>query len=174
MIIDRNNIDQYVERFFDGKTSRQEEEAIYHYFATERIPRHLCRYKAMFAWYADKMPYDPTTALAIKQKRREKIIFWSAAATIAIIVASLSFALVNNYSALQHEYQIYEGSYVEINGRRIEDLHIILPQIHKIESQCKHIAMSFDINNDSRYAAFHSEAARILAESDNIEQTIKK
>ena len=52
MIIDRNNIDQYVERFFDGKTNRQEEEAIYHYFATERIPRHLRRYKTIMHGFA--------------------------------------------------------------------------------------------------------------------------
>lgn len=173
-MITRSNIDEYVERFFNGDTTADEEEAIYRYFATERIPRHLRRYKKMFAWYADKMPYDPYSMLSIKQKRREKAVFWSAAATIIAIVASLSFVLVNNKAAIQREYKIYEGSYVEINGRKIEDLRIILPQIRKIESRCDYIAMSFDIDNDSRYAAIHSEAARMLAESDNIEQTVKK
>ncbi len=174
MIINRSNIDEYVERFFNGDTSAGEEEAIYRYFATERIPWHLRHYKKMFAWYAEKMPYDPSEILSIKQKRREKAIFWSAAAAVAAIVASLAFVLVNSNTAIQREYKIYEGSYVEIDGRKIKDLRIIMPQIRKIESQCNFITMSLDIDNDPRYSALHSEAAQLLTENHHIEQTINK
>lgn len=173
-MITRSNINEYVERFFNGDTTADEEEAIYRYFATERIPRHLRRYKKMFAWYADKMPYDPYSMLSIKQKRREKAVFWSAAATIIAIVASLSFVLVNNNTVIQRKYKIYEGSYVEIDGRKIKDLRIIMPQIRKIESQCNFITMSLDIDNDPRYSALHSEAAQLLTENHHIEQTVKK
>ena len=173
-MIDRCNIDQYEERFSAGDTTAAEEEAIYRFFAAGKIPRHLRRYKKMFAWYAGRMPYDPSEILSIKQKRREKAIFWSAAAAVAAIVTSLSFALINNSSSIQREYKIYEGSYVEVDGRKIRDLRVIMPQIRKIESHCNYITMSLDIDNDPRFAALHSEAARLLTETHHIEQTVNK
>lgn len=168
MNIDQQNIDYYLQRFFDGNTSNKEEEAIYRYFATAKLPRHLRRYKKMFAWYAQQMPYDPATTISLKRKKRERGIFAGIAAAIAMVLATASITLYHNSRLVEQAYQTYAGSYMIINGKKIDDLRVILPKIHEIEQHISENMACLETDNPDHYAALHSDAMRLLLNDDFI------
>ena len=56
MELTNKNITDYIDRFMEGETTNEEEQAIYRYFRSADVPKHLEAYKPMFAWYEQGMP----------------------------------------------------------------------------------------------------------------------
>ena len=59
MELTHKNIEEYIARFMEGGTTNAEEQAIYRYFRSAEVPKHLKPYASMFAWYEDGMPDAP-------------------------------------------------------------------------------------------------------------------
>ena len=55
MELTNKNIEEYINRFLDGETTNAEEQAIYRFFRTGKVPAHLKEYAPMFAWYEGGM-----------------------------------------------------------------------------------------------------------------------
>lgn len=132
MILTRENIEEYITRFMEGETTNEEERAIYHFFRSEEVPEHLKVYAPMFAWYEDGMP-EEQAAVSLKTSRRFHlpVEIWSIgiAATIAVVVGLGTLLFWDKDNNELDEWACYEGSYIEVRGKRITNVKQILPSI---------------------------------------------
>lgn len=130
MEVTRNNIEEYIHRFMEGGTTNAEEQAIYRFFRTEEVPEHLKPYTDMFTWYDEGMPEDKLSKPKIQPLwKRLPLEIWSMGIA-AMLVIGIGLGIVLSFGDNQHEdWSCYEGSYVEVDGKRITDIETILPII---------------------------------------------
>ncbi len=134
MKITKRNIDEWVERFMNGETTHEEEQAIYRFFRTANVPKHLRGQIPMFAWYEAGMPGTPEEFLVRRKKKtfHMPLIVWSAGIAAGIvIVLGLAWIGWDKYKEMSAEWKCYEGSYVVIDGKRISDIKKIMPYIQE-------------------------------------------
>nr|WP_270224561.1 hypothetical protein [Phocaeicola massiliensis] len=139
MELTNKNIEEYINRFLDGETTNAEEQAIYRFFCTDNVPAHLKEYAPMFAWYEGGMQGEPKPQ-AMEDTKVEKrktfslripVTAWSAGIA-AMVVVTLGLGLLvfsGQNLAKNHKWSCYEGSYIEVNGKRITDVKKIMPCI---------------------------------------------
>ena len=130
MEVTRNNIEEYIHRFMEGETTNAEEQAIYRFFRTEEVPEHLKPYTEMFAWYEEGMPEEELSKPKAQALwKRIPLEIWSTGIA-AMLVVGIGLGIVLSFGDNQHEdWSCYEGSYVEVDGKRITDIETILPII---------------------------------------------
>ena len=130
MEVTRNNIEAYIHRFMEGETTNAEEQAIYRFFRTEEVPEHLKPYTDMFTWYNEGMPEEEISKPKIQPLwKRLPLEIWSMGIA-AMLVIGIGLGIVLSFDNGQHEeWSSYEGSYVEVNGKRISDIKTIMPII---------------------------------------------
>ena len=130
MEVTKNNIEEYIHRFMEGETTNAEEQAIYRFFRTGEVPEHLKSYTEMFAWYEDGMPEEELSKPKVQPLwKRLPPEIWSMGIA-AMLVIGIGLGIVLSFGSNQHEdWSCYEGSYVEVNGKRITDIETILPII---------------------------------------------
>lgn len=110
-----------IEKFFNGETSLSEERRLYAYFNRGDIPVDLQCYRPIFSGFAS-LP-DP-------QPMRKKLHFirWSAGIAASLVLLCGSFWAWNAYE--DHMLQArYGGSYMIVNGKRIDNLKKIQSSI---------------------------------------------
>ena len=130
MELTNKNIEEYIHRFMEGETTNAEEQAIYRFFRTEEVPEHLKPYTDMFAWYDEGMPEKGLLEPAPKPFwKRISLELWSMGIA-AMLVIGIGLGIILSFDNGQHEdWSCYEGSYVEVNGKRITDIKTIMPII---------------------------------------------
>ena len=130
MEVTKNNIEEYIRRFMEGETTNAEEQAIYRFFRTEEVPEHLKPYTEMFAWYEEGMPEEELSKPKAQPLwKRIPLEIWSTGIA-AMLVVGIGLGIVLSFGDNQHEdWSCYEGSYVEVDGKRITDIETILPII---------------------------------------------
>ena len=130
MEVTKNNIEEYIRRFMEGETTNAEEQAIYRFFRTEEVPEHLKPYTEMFAWYEEGMPEEELSKPKVQALwKRIPLEIWSTGIA-AMLVVGIGLGIVLSFGDNQHEdWSCYEGSYVEVDGKRITDIETILPII---------------------------------------------
>ena len=130
MEVTKNNIEEYIHRFMEGETTNAEEQAIYRFFRTEEVPEHLKPYTKMFAWYEEGMPEEELSKPKAQALwKRIPLEIWSTGIA-AMLVVGIGLGIVLSFGDNQHEdWSCYEGSYVEVDGKRITDIETILPII---------------------------------------------
>ena len=132
MKLTNKNITDYIDRFMEGETTNEEEQAIYRYFRSAEVPKHLEVYKPMFAWYEQGMPDKASNrrqADSDSPKKRFQISIsrWKAGIA-ALLVLAIGLGIVATFGE-EETWACYEGSYVEVNGKRITDVEKIMPSI---------------------------------------------
>ena len=133
MEITNKNIEEYIHRFMEGETTNAEEQAIYRFFRNGNVPEHLKPYTEMFIWYEEGMPEgikeQPKQDAPKPFWKRIPLEFWSMGIA-AMLVVGIGLGIVLSFeSSPDEEWSCYEGSYVEVNGKRITDMETILPII---------------------------------------------
>ena len=140
MEITNKNIEEYIQRFMEGETTNAEEQAIYRFFHTNEVPEHLKPYTDMFAWYEEGMPEEKLP----KPKTRPLWVripleLWSMGIA-AMLVIGIGLGIVLSFgNSTNEEWSCYEGSYVEVNGKRITDVETIMPIILKTLTEAEAI-----------------------------------
>ena len=130
MEVTKNNIEEYIHRFMEGETTNAEEQAIYRFFRTEEVPEHLKPYTEMFAWYEEGMPEEELSKPKAQALwKRIPLEIWSTGIA-AMLVIGIGLGIVLSFDNKPcEEWACYEGSYVEVDGKRITDIETILPII---------------------------------------------
>ena len=130
MEVTKNNIEEYIRRFMEGETTNAEEQAIYRFFRAEEVPEHLKPYTEMFAWYEEGMPEEELSKPKTQPLwKRIPLEIWSTGIA-AMLVVGIGLGIILSFGDNQHEdWSCYEGSYVEVDGKRITDIETILPII---------------------------------------------
>ncbi len=135
-----------IERFFEGYTSLEEEHWLYDYFKqTKDLPEELAAYRDTFLGF-DAIALTETDATTTNIANQEVPLtaieipinptppkyrgWWRRMAGIAAMVA-IVVGGVWTYQSYQNSQleKIYGGSYMIVDGERIDDLRQILPHI---------------------------------------------
>lgn len=86
-----NNIEQLLEKYFEGETSIAEEQVLKEYFNTKNVAPHLEIHKPMFSYFSeaktDKMNFTPI----LPSKKRKNTIWFSVAASLLFAVGIITF-----------------------------------------------------------------------------------
>lgn len=144
MKLTRENIEEYIERFLDGRTTCAEEQALYEYFRREDIPSEWEYLREAFAYFESGMrAEDPADMPASEPQQRpvrrsgiaswrppRKAARWCAAASVAIIAATVAWLGISSDVATADGIRSsYEGSYVILNGEYCNDIELMDYQI---------------------------------------------
>ena len=146
MELTHKNIEEYIARFMEGETTNAEEKALYHYFRTTDVPEHLKPYAPMFAWYEEGMPEETPIAEGEMPKEMKKpfwrLIPWEiwSMGIVALLVVGIGLGVVLSFNdAEKEEWSCYEGSYVEVNGKRITDMEQIEKELEERLAEIRRI-----------------------------------
>ena len=137
-----------INRFFEGDTTLEEERWLYDYFRqTTNLPEDLAEYREVFMGFGElaepavSTPAQPaqteaeslpTTARTVSLAPPKQRQLWRYVAGIAAM-----FALIIGASWAYKSYEsqmlenLYGGSYMIVDGQRIDDLRKIRPQIEQ-------------------------------------------
>ncbi|MDR3269074.1 MAG: hypothetical protein LBT83_08415 [Tannerella sp.] len=134
-------IEERMNRFFEGQTSREEEDELYRFFAQEELPAHLQPYKDLFRYFGQEMAAGWPTGKEIPLRRKNRRTLWTgiAAALLAAALSSLFFMEKTN------AVNDYEGSYLIRNGVRITDPDLIRPELEATLNQVRQIQQETDL-----------------------------
>lgn len=161
---DYNDIKLLIDRFFEGESSLEEEKRLYAFYSSHSgLPEELESYRNMFAGFGaisfDADSFDAKTSNANSLKERSDNQFWNAVAPVKSIrhrflyvlsgIAAAISLCVGIFVAIDNRQdhvlaKNYEGSYMIVNGNRIDDLSLIKPEIEKALSLAEHIERHVD------------------------------
>ena len=86
-----NNIEQLLEKYFEGETSVAEEQQLKEYFNSEHVASHLEVHKPLFSYFSqsnkDKMNFSPI----LPSKKRIYTLWIGVAASLLFIVGIVTF-----------------------------------------------------------------------------------
>ena len=137
-----------IERFFEGETTLEEEHWLYDYFKqTKDLPGELETYREMFLGF-DAIALNDTASPVINKVENEVPLtareisvsptppkyrsLWKQVAGIAAMIAVIvgSVWAYRAYESMKLQ-SIYGGSYMIVDGKRIDNLREILPEIKR-------------------------------------------
>lgn len=140
--IDRHNVGNYIERFLDGRTSNEEEQALYDFFGQGDVPRRYRRYRKMFGWYASGMEGPLPTRAASRPMWR-----WAAAAALAAVLAGGAW-MWHEHRERQELYECFEGSYIIRKGQKITDIRQIMPALEQSMADVELLEWEFEMPDE--------------------------
>lgn len=122
-------------KFFEGKTSNDEEKELWLYFSGDNIPDHLEQYREFFLYYNDGLTKElgKRNPVLIRHNRKTERARIRRIITVAAVAAILVFAVIFTFTKSSVDgFEPYEGSYMVINGEKIYDIELIKQQEKEI------------------------------------------
>lgn len=133
-----------MEKFFDGTTSIAEERSLYEYFASDDVSPEFVQYRGLFAGF--RSMGVPDAAASAGRKAPLTRYMRAVIGAAAVAVAVFGFFLIRDISHEEHLSRLYGGSYVIVNGERIDDLSEIKGDIEKTLCAASAIERRADMN----------------------------
>ncbi|GHU63313.1 hypothetical protein FACS1894123_05850 [Bacteroidia bacterium] len=124
----KENINELIEKYFEGLTSLQEEQSLRDYFQQENIPEEWRVYQPVFQFFSQEIVTEKNLSekpLSVVKPRRRNFFYTSIAAAASII---LLFGLK---LALDVELRTPEKSQAYINGKKMTNMVLIRTEILK-------------------------------------------
>ena len=141
-----SDIRRLIDLFMEGETSLEQERTLYAYFASNDVLPELEEFRRMFQGFAslDQSADKEKDAPAVERKRvpLPKVAMY-AAASVALIAGL--FIIAERYEQRQLE-SLYGGSYMIVNGKRIDDLQALKPEIDRILAYAEQLEQSASIS----------------------------
>ncbi|MFB9077104.1 hypothetical protein ACFFLS_03320 [Flavobacterium procerum] len=110
-----NNIENLLEKYFQGETSTAEEKILKEYFSSPDVAQHLEQYKPLFAYFSQagepKFTSEITLANSHNQKRKTAWLSIAAAAVLFLGIGTFFYVSEDNTStavASQKELGTYD------------------------------------------------------------------
>ena len=139
---DCGDIQELIDRYFEGLTSLKEEEALREYFRGEHVPEGWKIYQPLFQYFEEERKnMEKSKSAALPSARLRTAYLWLSAAACVLLFFGLKFIFpVSNSNRLSASSTIY------INGKKYSDIELI-----KTES-LKALGSLLD-NKDDAYAS---------------------
>ncbi|MDH6534284.1 hypothetical protein D0T51_06250 [Parabacteroides sp. 52] len=120
------NIENLLNKYFEGETSAEEERLLRQFFTSQEVPEHLFSYIPLFAYFDQEIEKETkgqkkkqTIYVTFYTRHRKKIHWISGVAAGMLILLSLGHFYLFPGSVFCQE------NYVVINGRCYTDIHKI-------------------------------------------------
>lgn len=116
----KTNIHEFVNNYFEGKTTSDEEKTLRRFFAQGNIPEDLRELAPIFAFLEDEaaalsvldeIKREEEKSTAPSKTKRLRVVMW----TIAALAASLFIGIV----LLHRPVNQFSGNYAWVDGKRI-------------------------------------------------------
>lgn len=123
------NIEELIERYFEGETSAEEEKQLRSFFAAGHVPEHLSAYVPLFAYFDEEIrnkeeaKKNERSTASILLLRKEKSVRRTLLYVLSGVAASLLFLLALHPFVSSADPCFCSDNYVVINGRCYTDLH---------------------------------------------------
>lgn len=159
---ENNRIKELTDRFFEGETTVEKERELYALYLKD-IPEEMEEYREMFRDFSaiimteeeknlcpstahpvqETLPTNTYHPTAVKGKTRHKLLWPYISGAAAVLIATIGISLILNRQEEVRLAKLYGGSYMIINGTKIDKLTRI-----------------------------HTDIEQVLSEADEIEQTL--
>lgn len=123
------NIEELIERYFEGETSAEEEKQLRSFFAAGHVPEHLSAYIPLFAYFDEEIrnkeeaKKNQRSTASILLLRKEKSVRRTLLYVLSGVAASLLFLLALHPFVSSANPCFCSDNYVVINGRCYTDPH---------------------------------------------------
>jgi hypothetical protein len=113
------------DRFFDGKTSLEEEQELYDYYRREQaLPADLAQLRQLFLDFA-AVHFSDAQAVNVVANKPRRWLRWAVAACAALLIAAGTAVWLNNGRQGEEECVAY------IYGKRTTDRDVVLGEMQK-------------------------------------------
>lgn len=136
-------LQRLVDRYLEGGTTLDEERQLFRAFASGRYPAELEEYAAMFRGCAAVAGIKPEEVRTPARRRIIRIVLTATTGVAAAVLLCLTLATNMRRAELE---RVYGGSYVIVNGERIDDLSKIMPQIERTLADAKAVERRIEEN----------------------------
>ena len=136
-------LQRLVDRYLEGGTTLDEERQLFRAFASGRYPAELEEYAAMFRGCAAVAGIKPEEVRTPARRRIIRIALMATTGVAAAVLLCLTLATNMRRAELE---RVYGGSYVIVNGERIDDLSKIMPQIERTLADAKAVERRIEEN----------------------------
>lgn len=136
-------LQRLIDRYMEGETTLAEERQLFGAFASGRYPAALEEYADMFRGCAAVAGTGCGETQAGSPRRTIRIVLTATAGVAAAVLLCLTFAANMREAELE---RIYGGSYVIVNGKRIDDISRIMPQIERTLADAKAVERRIEEN----------------------------
>lgn len=129
--MNQEQITKLIDRFTAAETTLTEEQTLYSYFRQTHIPAELEPYREMFCGYQAlqlNSAEEPVQACKARTLPLRLRIAVGIAASVLLIVGTFSLYRIHEEHQLAN---LYEGSYMIVNGKRIDNLSSIKKHIEQ-------------------------------------------
>lgn len=86
-----NNIEQLLEKYFEGETSIAEEQQLKEYFNSEHVASHLEVHKPLFSYFSQSKKDKMNFSSILPSKKRKYTLWIGVAASLLFIVGIVTF-----------------------------------------------------------------------------------
>ncbi len=90
-----DKIKKLLEKYFDGNTTIGEENQLNRYFSSATVDPELMQYQPLFAYFSEQKKQKFSSKLAMPAVEKHRIIWWSAAASIIVLLGIGSYVFMN-------------------------------------------------------------------------------
>ena len=90
------NIEQLLEKYFQGETSIAEEKELKVYFSSSDVAQHLEQYKQVFGYFSVAKEQQFEKTIPIASKKRSNVAWLSVAASVVIMLGVGTFYYFNS------------------------------------------------------------------------------
>lgn len=145
---ERERIQTLIDRFFDGTTTLDEERRLYAFFASDSVPPEMEEMREMFLDFAAiGIPAAEGAGTVPSTPRRKSsltVMWWAAACVVAVVLTVFGISVADDIHERRQLASLYGGSYMIVNGKRIDDLSKINTQIEKALTAAEQITRLAD------------------------------
>jgi hypothetical protein len=110
------NIDELINKYFEGETSAEEERRLRAFFASGKAPQRLAIYKPLFAYFDEEIQQRQQQQKKSRTAIRRTILYGLSAAAGLALLLGITHVLSGPDPCL------CSGNYVVINGRCYTDI----------------------------------------------------
>ena len=144
------NIENLLDKYFDGQTNLSEEKSITDFFTSNNVPEHLLKYKPMFSFLEKEKKQEFKNEILLKTKNKTSSMLIAASITL--------LAGIGIYYVFQNQQA---ESYVKINANTSPEIALIETQK---ALQLLSTNVNIGINSVSYINEFHKTKNRIFKE----------
>jgi len=119
-------IHDLIDRFFEGRTTNEEEQRLYEYFSKNEVPDSLESYRQLFDFFGKQKIENEQLQVVRKSSEKHRFYYGIAASIAALLCIGVFFQKLPAKTD-----NPYEGSYIIRNGKKITDPQVIRPELEK-------------------------------------------
>ena len=117
---DCGDIQELIDRYFEGLTSLKEEERLREYFRGENVPEGWKIYQPLFQYFDEEKNNMESKSVALPSVRPRTTYLWFSVAACVLLFFGLKFIF-----PVLNSNQLLASSTIYINGKKYSDIELI-------------------------------------------------